>query len=111
VFVTPVPPNTAPDSVSDSLQVQAYAFGGVPSGRAVSFTATVFPGSGPVVTLLPRDSVLETVLTDFTGLAIAQVRLHTGTVPDSVVVTATMKHLDGTIVQGSPLTFVVEFRP
>ena len=109
VFVTPVPPDTGVDTLSDSLQVQAYAFGGVaPSGRRVIFTATVFPGSGPVVTLSPRD----TVLTDPSGIAVTQVRLHrTGTVPDSVVVTATMAHVNGTPVNGSPLTFVVEFRP
>jgi len=95
------------DSLSDSLVVQTYSTGGVTSSRPVIFSATVFPDSGPVVTLLPRD----TVLTDFSGIAVTQVRLHAGPVPDSVVVTATMKHLDGTAVPGSPVTFVVEFRP
>lgn len=107
VFVTPVPPDTAADSSSDSLVVQTYAFGGVATSRAVIFSATVFPASGPVVTLLPRD----TVLTDFSGIAVTRVRLHPGPVPDSVVVAATMTHVNGTAVHGSPVTFVVEFRP
>ena len=108
VFLTPVPPSTTADSLSDSLQVQAYASGGaIPSFRRVAYAATVFPASGPVVTLLPGDSVF----TNASGVAIAQVRGGKGVVPDSVVVTATMKHINGTTVQGSPVTFVVEFRP
>jgi len=99
----------AADSLSNSLQVQAFALGGaIPANRRVVFTATTFPVSGPVVTLLPKDTVFTN---PSTGVAAAQVRLHTGTVPDSVVVTATMQHVNRTPVQGSPLTFVVEFRP
>jgi hypothetical protein len=115
VFVTPVPPDTAADSLSDSLAVQAYAFDGATAGvaasRVVTFSATVFPQTGPVVTLVPGTDTVVTVLTSFSGVAATQVRLHKGPVPDSVLVTATMKHLDGTAVHGSPLTFVVEFRP
>lgn len=104
VFVTP-----AADSLSDSLVVQAYGGGGaIPANRRVVFTATTFPASGPAVTLLPKDTVFTN---PSSGVAAVQVRLLSGTVPDSVVVTAFMLHLDSTAVSGSPLTFVVEFRP
>ena len=39
---------TAPDSLSDSLRVQAYAFGGIPSGRRVVYAVTTYPASGPL---------------------------------------------------------------
>jgi len=106
VVVTPVPPATLADSLSDSLQVQAYAFGGIPSNRRVVYVATTFPASDSTVTLLPHDSVL----TSTAGVAFARVKLRRGPVPDSVVVTATMRRLDGTVVPDS-VTFVVEFRP
>ena len=61
-----------------------------------------------MVTLVPKDTVFTN---PSTGVAVVQVRLGTGPVPDSVVVTATMQHVNRTPVQGSPLTFVVEFRP
>ncbi len=99
----------AADSLSDSLQVQAFALGGaIPANRRVVFTKTTFPASDSMVTLLPKDTVLTN---PSTGVAVVQVRLGTGPVPDSVVVTATMQHVNRTPVQGSPLTFVVEFRP
>jgi len=104
VFVTP-----AADSLSDSLVVHVYGSGGaIPANRRVVFTATTFPASGPMVTLFPGDTVFTN---PSTGVATVQVRLRSGTVPDSVVVTAIMLHLDSTAVSGSPLTFVVEFRP
>ena len=107
VFVTPVPPDTAADSLSDTLRVQAYALGGaIPTRRRVVYAMTVFPDSGPVVTFVPNDTVLTSGATAFT-----RVRWESGTRPDSVVVTATMRHVNGTLVQGSPVTFVVEFRP
>jgi hypothetical protein len=106
VFVTPVPPNTLADSVSDSLRVQAYAFGAIPAARRVVYAFTIFPDSGSVVTLVPKD----TVLTSASGVAAVRVQLHQGgPVPDSVVVTATMRHLNGTLVPDT-VTFVVEFR-
>ena len=99
----------AADSLSDSLQVQAFALGGaIPANRRVVFTKTTFPASDSMVTLVPKDTVFTN---PSTGVAVVQVRLGTGPVPDSVVVTATMKHVNRTPVQGSPLTFVVEFRP
>jgi hypothetical protein len=103
VSLTPVPP----DTVSDSLSVQAYAFGGIPANRRVVYAFTTFPASGPVVTLVPND----TVFTNSTGLAVTRVRLQKGsTVPDSVVVKATLRHVKGTLVPDT-VTFVVEFRP
>ena len=107
VFVTPVPPNTLADSLSDSLTVQAYGFGGPPTNRRVVYAFTTFPASGPVITLVPND----TVFTNIAGVAAARVRLQQGgTVPDSVVVTATMRHVNGKLVPDT-VTFVVEFRP
>ena len=99
----------AADSLSDSLQVQAFALGGaIPANRRVVFTKTTFPASDSMVTLVPKDTVFTN---PSTGVAVVQVRLGTGPVPDSVVVTATMQHVNRTPVQGSPLTYVVEFRP
>jgi hypothetical protein len=95
------------DSLSDSLSVQAYATGGAPVSRRVVYAVTTFPASGPVVTLVPKD----TVFTGSTGVAFARLRPGTGLRPDSVVVSATMRHVNGTLVQGSPVTFVVEFQP
>jgi hypothetical protein len=107
VFVTPVPPETAADSLSDSLSVQAFAFGGIPASRRVVYAFTTFPDSGPVVTLVPND----TVFTNAAGVAAARVRLQQGgTIPDSVVVTAIMRHGNGRLVPDT-VTFVVEFRP
>jgi hypothetical protein len=95
------------DSLSDSLRVQAYALGGIPANRRVVFALTIYPDTGSVVTLLPND----TVFTNSAGLAVTRVRLQGGPVPDSVVVTATMRHVNDTLVSDSLLTFVVEFRP
>jgi hypothetical protein len=107
VFLTPVPPDTAADSLSDSLSVQAYALASaIPASRRVVYSVTTFPASGPVVTLVPKD----TVFTNSAGLASTRLRLRNGPVPDSVVVTATMRHLNGTIVPDR-VTFVVEFKP
>jgi len=106
VFVTPVPPNTLADSLSDSLTVQAFAHPSDPVNRRVVYVATTYPSSDSTVTLLPSDSVL----TNSAGVAVARVKLRKGPAPDSVVVTATMKRLDGTVIPDS-VTFVVEFRP
>jgi len=101
---------STPDSLSDSLRVQAYT---TPSGalsltgRAIGLAATVYSSGASTVTLVPGD----TVRTNATGIAVVQVRYTGGVVPDSVVVTATARHHDGSIVPGSPLTFVVEFLP
>lgn len=96
---------SAPDSLSDSLIVQAYATGGIPQGRRVVYALTTFPDTGSVVTLVPNDTVFTSA-----GLAATRVRLTGTTHPDSVVVTATMRHLNGTLVPDT-VTFVVEFSP
>jgi hypothetical protein len=106
VFVTPVPLDTLADSLSDSLTVQAFAHPSDPVSRRVVYVATTYPPSDSTVTLLPNDSVL----TNSAGVAVARVRFLKGPVPDSVVVTATMKRFDGTVIPDS-VTFVVEFRP
>jgi len=104
VFVTP-----AADSLSDSLVVQVYGSGGaIPANRRVIFIPNTFPASAPAATLFPGDTVFTN---PSTGVAVVHVRLRSGPVPDSVVVTAIMLHLDSTAVSGSPLTFVGEFRP
>jgi hypothetical protein len=94
------------DSLSDSLTVQAFAHPTAPVSRRVVYVATTYPASDSTVTLLPNDSVL----TNSAGVAVVQVKFRQGPVPDSVVVTATMKRLDGTVIPDS-VTFVVEFRP
>jgi len=96
------------DSLSDSLRVQAVAFGGVAGGRRVVYTFSIFPDTGAAVTLVPNDTVFTSPAT---GIAAVRVRLLPGPIPDSVIVTATMRHVNGTVVPHSPLTFVVEFRP
>jgi hypothetical protein len=99
----------AGDSLSDSLVVRLFANpenGTNLPGRRVAYLATVYPGAAATVTLQPSD----TVLTGTTGRAIARLRLSSGQ-PDSVVVAATARRADGQVVLGSPVTFVVEFRP
>jgi hypothetical protein len=103
--VTPTP--TTVDSLSDLLQIKTFAFGGPASNRRVIYSFTTYPDSGPVVTLFPRD----TMYTFSDGTAAVQVRLHNGALPDSVVVTATMVTFHHAPLPGSPVTFVVEFRP
>jgi len=99
---------SAPDSLSDSLQVHAYAPTTPPGSNAnVKIAlAIAFPPGAAGLTLVPGD----TIRTNSAGIAVFQVRL-TGTRPDSAVVTASARHADGTAVAGSPVTFVVEFRP
>lgn len=95
------------DSLSIPLRIKTIAVGGNASGRRVFYAFTTYPDSGPVVTLVPRD----TVLTGADGKASVQVRLRPGPRPDSVVVTATMRKFHGDSLPGSPVTFVVEFKP
>lgn len=103
-----VTPTDAPvDSLSDALKIKTIAFEGSASGRRVIFAAATYPDSAAAATLLPRDTV--TTLGD--GTASVQVRLHSGLLPDSVVVTATMRKFHGDSLPGSPVTFVVEIKP
>lgn len=101
------PTDSTTDSLSNPLQIQTFALGGTAVSRRVVYAFTTYPASGPVVTLFPRD----TVFTNSTGAASVQVRLHAGSLPDSVVVTASMTRFDGSPLPGSPVTFSVEFRP
>jgi hypothetical protein len=97
---------SASDSLSDSLKVQAFGPTGSTAGRRIVLSVT-FPLGATNLTLVPRD----TVHTNGSGLAVFQLR-HTGApLPDSALVAATARHADGTLVPGSPVTFVVEFRP
>jgi len=95
------------DSLSDSLSVQAYALGGIPGARRVVYAFATYPDTGAVVTLVPNDTVFTS---SATGIAAVRVRLQQGPVPDSVVVTAIMRHVNGTLVPDS-VVFVVEYRP
>jgi len=95
------------DSTSAPLQVQAFATGGAAVGRRVVYAATTYPPRDSAVTFVPRD----VVTTGSTGIGSARLKLRPGVVPDSVVVSATMTRLNGTTIPGSPVTFVVEFRP
>ena len=94
------------DSLSIPRQVLAFATGGTAERRRVVYVATTFPTSGPVVTLVPNDTVLTSA-----GIAAVRLRVLPGARADSVVVTATMKRLDGTEIVGSPVRFVVEYGP
>ena len=96
-----------PDSLSDSLAVRALATIGQPSGRLVVYSAAIYPAADSTVTFVPNDSVY----TNASGIAVTQLRYVAGALPESVVVTATMRRFDGTQIPGSPVTFVVEFRP
>ncbi|HWC72906.1 MAG TPA: hypothetical protein VG454_03140 [Gemmatimonadales bacterium] len=98
----------AADSLSDSLGVQLFSSPPPASNRRVVFAATTFPAGAPLVTFVPKD----TLFSSFSGVAAVRLRLTAGnSPPDSVVVTATVQRPDGTPIPGSPVTFVVEYRP
>ena len=98
---------TSADSLSDSLIVKAWADTAGAPGRPVVYTFDTYPPSDTTVTLVPKG----TVLTNASGIAVVQVRLRKATVPDSVVVSAAVLRPNGTEIPGSPVRFVVEFRP
>lgn len=97
----------APDSISNALSVKAYATGGEATTRRIVYSGTTFPAGSSTITFLPNDSVLTSSI----GVASVQIKFVSGTLPDSVVVLATMRRLDGTQISGSPVKFVVEFQP
>ena len=97
---------SAPDSLSDSLKVQAFGPPGSTAGRRIALSV-IFPLGATNLTLVPRD----TVRTNGSGVAVFQLRLTGAPLPDSALVAATARHADGTLDPGSPVTFVVEFRP
>jgi hypothetical protein len=98
---------TSADSLSDSLIVKAWADTAGAPGRPVVYTFDTYPPSDTTVTLVPKG----TVVTNASGIAVVQVRLRKATVPDSVVVSAAVLRPNGTAIPGSPVRFVVEFRP
>ncbi|MGH7731730.1 MAG: hypothetical protein ACRENJ_10840 [Candidatus Eiseniibacteriota bacterium] len=105
--------SAGPDSLSDSLRVRLRALVTL-SGTAqdvrshpVSFGMTTYPAAAANLRLVPSAAGR----TNTQGLAVVQVRLTAEPLPDSVVVAATAQHANGTPVPGSPITFVVEFRP
>ena len=100
---------TKVDSLSDTLGVKvADTTGGMTglSGRKVAFQIT-YPADTTAFTLVPGD----TVLTSAAGIALLRVKLKNRALPDSVVLTATARHLRGAAIPGSPITFTVIFAP
>jgi hypothetical protein len=95
---------STPDSLSDSLKVEAFTGGTASANRRIALSLD-FPPGGSGVTLVPGD----TVVTGATGIAPFQVRL-TGVRPDSAVVSASATS-HGAPVTGSPTRFVVVFQP
>ena len=98
---------SAPDTLSDSLVVKAWAGTSGASGRPVVYTMAIYPVGDTTVTLIPK----AIVQTDANGITFARLRLDSLPHPDSVVVTAAVRRPNGTDVPGSPLRFVVEFQP
>ena len=112
------------DSVSDSLTVEVAdtiksSSGGdsltvALAGRPVVYAIT-YPATSGLVTLVTDSThglvTTDTVATGASGIAFVQVRLLGAPVPDSVVVAAIARRAVGDTVPGSPVTFVVRFRP
>ena len=112
------------DSISDSLKVEVAdtiksASGGdslvALAGRPVVYSITLPAIAGPV-TLITADSAhglvtTDTVATAASGVAFVKVRLLGPPSPDSVVVHARARRAVGDTVPGSPVGFVVRFRP
>ena len=98
---------STPDSLSDTLKIEAFSGGGASAPSAQRHIALTlhFPPGGTGVTLVPGD----TIVTGVNGIAFFFVRL-TGVRPDSAVVSASAT-AHGTPVAGSPVRFVVEFLP
>ena len=93
-----------PDSVSDSLTVEAFS-AGTPSAHRQIALSIDFPPGGTGVTLVPGD----TIVTGPLGTASFVLRLI-GARPDSAVISATATY-HGAPVTGSPTRFVVVFLP
>ncbi len=113
------------DSLSDSLKVEVAdtiesASGGDSltvglAGRPVTYLITLPAAAGPV-TLVKTDTArnlvtIDTATTDPSGIAFVKVRLLGPSVPDSVVLKVIARRAVGDTVRGSPVTFVVRFRP
>lgn len=94
-----------PDSLSDTLTLQAFGPTGSTAGRRIALSV-IFPLGPTNLTLVPSD----TVRTNSAGVARFQLRLTGIPLPDSARVAATARRADGTLVPDSVI-FVVEFRP
>lgn len=92
-----------PDSLSDTLKIQAFSVG-TPSPHRRIVLSIDFPPGGTDITLVPGD----TIVTGPQGTASFQVRL-TGVRPDSATITASATYR-GAAVPGSP-HYVVVFLP
>ena len=98
------------DSLSDTLKVEvADTAGGGLTGLAsrLVLLQIIYPTDTSAFTLVPAD----TVRTSVGGIATLRVRLKNRALPDSVVLSATARHLGGTPIPGSPITFTVIFAP
>ena len=94
-----------PDSLSDTLKIQAFSVG-TPSPHRRIVLSIDFPPGGTGITLVPGD----TVVTGGSQVVAAFNVQLTGARPDSAVISATATYL-GTPVTGSPTRFVVVFLP
>ncbi|HET7251527.1 MAG TPA: hypothetical protein VFI79_16870 [Gemmatimonadales bacterium] len=92
-----------PDSLSDTLKIQAFSGGTSSPHRRITLSVD-FPPGGTGITLVPGD----TIVTGPQGTASFQVRL-TGVRPDSATITASATYR-GAAVPGSP-HYVVVFLP
>jgi len=93
-----------PDSLSDSLTIEAFS-GGIASAHRRIGLSIDFPPGGTGITLVPGD----TIVTGPQGIAAFFVQL-TGVRPDSAVISATATY-QGVPVTGSPTRYVVVFQP
>ncbi len=114
---------TSLDSLSDSLKVgiadttnTGTGTSLVPlAGRPVVYTL-IHPAVAGAVTLVTQDTgralaTVDTAATNVQGVGFVKVRLLApDTIPDSVVVVASARRAVGTVLAGSPDTFVVRFR-
>ncbi|MGH7568347.1 MAG: hypothetical protein ACREL9_05140, partial [Gemmatimonadales bacterium] len=101
---------STPDSLSDSLRVKLTATPSTQPNlvrRRVVLESTTYPAGAAAFTLVPND----TVFTGTGGVAVFRVRLTGGPLPDSILVIARAARANGTPVPGTPIPFVVEFRP
>jgi len=100
---------TPTDTLSGALKIQTVAFGGTADKRRVVYGLTIYPASGPVVTLVPNDTV--NTVADGSASVQVKVDLQAAILPDSIVVSAAMQRFHGGPLPGSPVTFVVRVVP
>lgn len=102
---------TKPDSLSDSIRIRVRHYDTTDT-TSLSLRPVVFSLLTPADTNSFALAPSGTVLTDVNGLAVVQVKLKQGTLPDSTVVQASVvRYFNHVAVPGSPMTFVVRFYP